>query len=68
MEVNVLSKIRELRINNNLLQKELANKLNINRSTVAKWETGRAVPRTEKLKNLARILNCSVVDLLPENE
>ncbi len=64
----MLNKIRELRINNNLLQKELANKLNINRSTVAKWETGRAVPRTEKLKNLARILNCSVVDLLPENK
>ena len=52
----MLNKIRELRINNNLLQKELANKLNINRSTVAKWET------------LARILNCSVVDLLPENK
>lgn len=66
--MNVLNKIRELRINNNLLQKELANKLNINRSTVAKWETGRAVPRTEKLKSLARILNCSVVDLLPENK
>ena len=64
----MLNKIRELRINNNLLQKELANKLNINRSTVEKWENGRAVPRTEKLKSLARILNCSVVDLLPENK
>lgn len=61
-----MNKIKEFRVNNNLLQKELAKKLNINRSTVAKWETGKAVPRTEKLKSLAKILNCSVIDLLPD--
>ena len=58
-----MSRIKELRENRNYLQKDIADMLKVNRSTVAKWETGKALPRTD---NLAKILNCSVLDLLPE--
>ena len=61
-----MSRIKELRENRNYLQKDIADKLKVNRSTVAKWETGKALPRTDKLLDLAKILNCSVLDLLPE--
>ena len=61
-----MSRIKELRENRNYLQKDIADMLKVNRSTVAKRETGKALPRTDKLLDLAKILNCSVLDLLPE--
>ena len=51
-----------------LSQEELANLLSIDRSTVAKWETGKALPRADKLMDLARFLNCSIDELLDEGE
>ena len=56
--------LKELRIKRNLLQKDIAKKLNVDRSTVTKWETGEAVPRADKLVELAKILKCSVDKLL----
>ena len=47
-----------------LTQDGLAEKLGVDRSTVAKWETGDALPRAGMLPNIASILKCSVDDLL----
>ncbi len=60
-----MHRIRELRIAQKLSQQELATKLGIDRSTVAKWETGTHSPRTNKLRQLAKVLNCSLEELLP---
>ena len=60
-----MHRIRELRISQKLSQQELATKLGIDRSTVAKWETGTHSPRTDKLRQLAKVLNCSLEELLP---
>ena len=57
-------KIKELRKKNCLSQCELAELLSVQRSTVAKWETGRTFPRTEQLPKLARALNCTIDELL----
>lgn len=46
-----------------MTQAELAKELGIDRSTVAKWETGKANPRVELLPKLAEILNCSIDEL-----
>ncbi len=59
--------IRDCRIRARLTQEDVANKIGIDRSTVAKWETGVASPRTDKLLQLARVLSCTVDDLLHEN-
>ena len=56
--------IKEIRTNLKITQEELAKSLDIDRSTVAKWETGEAMPRAEKLPKIAQILGCTVDDLL----
>ncbi len=47
-----------------MTQKELADSLCIKRTAVANWETGRTNPRAELLPKIARILNCTVDELL----
>lgn len=57
-------KIRELRRKNGLSQEELADKLNVSRQAVSKWETGAAVPTTETLVELANYFGVSLDYLL----
>ncbi|MCI5892912.1 MAG: helix-turn-helix domain-containing protein [Clostridiales bacterium] len=47
-------------------QRQLANLLSVDTSTVTKWETGEAMPRTDKLPEIAKILHCSIEDLFKE--
>ena len=55
--------IREKREQKGLRQEDVAQALEVDRSTVAKWETGEAMPRSDKLPELAKILDCSIDDL-----
>lgn len=55
--------IKTLRIKNGFRQKDLAKELDVDRSTIAKWETGEAVPKTERLPEIARVLSCTIEDL-----
>ena len=60
--------IKDLRERQNLRQEDIAARMNIDRSAVAKWETGESLPRTDKLLKLASILECTVDDLLSVKE
>lgn len=60
--------IKALRLKRNLLQSDIAEKMNIDRSTVAKWETGATHPRADKLPELAKILRCSMNQLMKKSE
>ena len=60
--------IKALRLKRNLLQSDIAEKMNIDRSTVAKWETGATYPRADKLPELAKILRCSMNQLMKKSE
>lgn len=51
----------------NLSQEQLAEKLNVARQTISKWETGSTLPDIESLKRLAEILNFSIDDALGIN-
>lgn len=55
--------LKELREKANLTQESLAKLINVDRSTIAKWETGGASPRSDKLPTLANVLNCTIDDL-----
>ena len=44
-------------------QKHLADMLQIDRTTVSKWEVGEAKPRAEILKKLSEIFKCSMEEL-----
>lgn len=50
-----------------LLQEELAIKLNVVRQTISKWERGLSVPDSEMLSSLSEILDVPVSKLLGEN-
>ena len=56
--------IKNKRMASNLTQEEVARELRIDRSSVAKWETGKADPRAEVLIKLAKLFGCTVDELL----
>ena len=60
--------IRNRRLSKNLTQQDIAEALNVSRTTVTMWETGETSPRVDKLPKLARILECTVDELLNSEE
>ena len=56
--------IRNLRKQKGYSQEQLADKLNVVRQTVSKWEKGYSVPDADMLEELADIFEVSVGDLL----
>ena len=56
--------IKEAREKAGLTQQDLANELGVGQSTVAMWETQKSLPRTDKLPALAKILGCTIDELL----
>lgn len=61
-------KIKEARKNCLLSQEQFAEKMNVSRSAVAKWETDKGLPDVDNLKLIAKILNVSVDYLLDDEE
>lgn len=61
------NKLRQLRRNKGLLQKELASMLNVSVSSIGMYETGKCQPDPDNLKKLASIFNVSI-DYLLDNE
>lgn len=61
-------KIRSARRKCGLSQEQLAEKMSVSRSAIAKWETDKGLPDVGNLKVLARLLNVSVDQLLDEGE
>ncbi|WP_438726693.1 helix-turn-helix domain-containing protein [Enterococcus sp. AZ128] len=61
-------KIQRMRSEQNLTQKDLAEKLTVSRQAIAKWETNRGIPDIENLKRLAQLFNISIDYLVNEEE
>lgn len=51
-----------------LTQEDLADKMNVSRQTIYKWEHNLAYPELRKLELLTKILNISFDDLLKQEE
>ena len=60
-------KIRYARKHCGLSQGQLAEKLCVSRSAIAKWETDKGMPDVENLKMLSRLLSVSVDSLLDDS-
>ena len=56
--------VAQLRKEQNLTQKELAEWLHVTDKAVSKWETGKGFPDLKLLDPLAQVLNVSLVELL----
>ena len=61
-------KIKEARKEHGLSQDQLAEKLCVSRSAVAKWESDKGMPDIENLKAISSLLNVSVDYLLDDGE
>lgn len=59
--MNQFAKMRE---KNGMSQEVVAKRLGIDRSAIAKWETGEAMPRVERLIQLSRLYGCTIDELL----
>ena len=60
-------KFKQLRKNYNMLQSDIASKLNVSVSTVGMWEQGRNQPDNETIKKIANIFNVTT-DYLLDND
>ena len=56
--------VAQLRKEQGLTQKELADRLNVTDKAVSKWETGKGFPDVKLLEPLARALGVSLVELI----
>ena len=56
--------VAQLRKEQGLTQKELADRLNVTDKAVSKWETGKGFPDVKLLEPLAQALGISLVELI----
>lgn len=56
--------VKSLRTGRGISQEEFAERLNVSRQSVSKWETGSALPKTETLVQMLDILRCPADALL----
>ncbi len=56
--------LQNLRKVKNMSQEQLAEKLEVSRQAVSKWESGNGYPETEKLITICEIFDCSMDNLL----
>ena len=61
-------RLRELRLANGLSQMQLANKLNISQSAIAKWELGKTEPTASAIILIAKYFNETTDYLLGVSE
>ncbi len=59
-----LKKIRKVK---KLSQEELADKLNVSRQSISKWETGDAYPEMNNLLELCKVFHCRINDLVNDS-
>lgn len=59
-------KLKKLRKTQNLTQEQLAEKLNVSRQAITKWETSDGTPDIENLKQISNFFNISIDELIKE--
>lgn len=68
MNENIGILIQQLRKENNMTQKELANKLHVSDKAISKWECGNGISDIENLTALADLFDIPINDLLHGNK
>lgn len=62
--MTIADKIKYLRKENNMTQEDLANKLNVSRQTISKWETNTAIPDADNIVAISKLFNITTDELL----
>ena len=66
--MSVSTNIKHLREKNDMTQEQLAEKLNVARSTVTQWERGWSNPRMGMIQRIARVFGVSVSEIVSDNQ
>ncbi len=64
----MMSAIKKRRLELLMSQADLAQKVGVRQNTISGWELGTRHPSIAKLKILARVLECSINDLLKDEQ
>ncbi|WP_196592957.1 helix-turn-helix transcriptional regulator [Pectinatus sottacetonis] len=59
--------IKKYREKLKITQANLAKRMNVTQGAVVQWEAGICLPRADKLPMLAKILNCTIDELIISN-
>ena len=59
--------LKALRKSRNLSQEQLAEKVNVTRQSVSKWETGEAYPEMNNILELCKIFHCKINELVNDS-
>lgn len=59
-------RLKSLREQKGITQKELGAAIGVEQNTISQWETQNRLPRADKLPQLAKILGCTVDELLED--
>lgn len=65
--MNIGDKLVELRKKKGLSQEELAEKLNVTRQTISKWKLNQTSPNISQAKEISRLFNVSLDELVSNN-
>ena len=66
--MNFDEKLKLLRLSKNLTQEQLAEKLLVTRSAVARWENGNGLPDLESMLELGKFFNVTISELLSDDD
>ena len=61
---NIKNRLKDLRIERNLRQIDMAEQIGFTQPTIAQWENGSRLPTLENLVLLAKFFNCTTDYLL----
>ena len=62
--MEIANKIQKLRKKVNMSQEELSNKVGVTRQTISNWETGISAPDIKQAKELAKVFNVTLDELV----
>lgn len=65
--MNLADNLKKIRKDNNLSQEQLAEKLNVSRQSVSKWESGQSYPEMDKVIQICSLFNLNINELINEN-
>ena len=62
--MTIAEKLKQLRKDNNMTQEDLAEKLNVSRQTISKWETNTTIPDADNIVAISKLFNITTDELL----
>ena len=62
--MTIAEKIKQLKKDNSMTQEDLAEKLNVSRQTISKWETSVTIPDADNIVAISKLFNITTDELL----